>query len=131
MDPNNLVVASIIASVVSLIGAGSALFVAMSKLKPEKKKLGAEADSEIADAADSIAGGAKITTELLLGQIKRMEDREVIREAKYTALQERFNVLETNFLKWKDYAYRLSHQVQSLGHEPVPFDPPIRPTLPS
>lgn len=136
MDPNNLFLFSIITSIVSVMGAIFNIVIPLLKLKPEKKKLNAETESEIAEAADSIVSGAKISNELLIQQMQRMENREKAREEKYTQreleykeLVNRFDMLEAELLAWKDYAYRLSHQVQSLGHEPVPFKPETKSLL--
>ena len=118
---NNIYLISVLVSVVSLLGSITAIFINWAKLKPEKKKLDAEAHSEIAEAADSIVSGAKVSNELLMTELRRMEKRESEREQKYTHLKSRFDALEAEFILWKDYAIRLSHQVQSLGHEPVPF----------
>ena len=33
--------------------------------------------------------------------------------------------VKAELVEWKDYAFRLAHQVKSLGYEPVPFKLPI------
>ena len=146
---SNVLLISVISALVSLIGA----FIALYKIQPERKKLQAEgrkldADglASIADAAESIATGAKVSTDQLLKRIEEMEVREVKREedlnrlkseeantrAKLVTLQldaantrAELDSVKAELIEWKDYAFRLAHQVKSLGYEPVPFKLPI------
>jgi len=138
MDVSSIV--SIVSAVVSLVGA----FVIIYKLQPERKKIIAEGKkieaesrkldsdslSSIANAAESIASGAKVSNEQLLKRIEEMEVREVKREEDISRIKNEAAVTRTELysvraelIEWKDYAFRLAHQVKSLGHEPVPFKP--------
>lgn len=68
---NSSVYISIASLILSMIGAVIAIY----KAKPEKKKLEADGNSSIADAAESIAGAAKITNEQLLLRIDEMNNQ--------------------------------------------------------
>ena len=115
-------------------------------MQAEGRKLDADGLASIADAAESIATGAKVSTDQLLKRIEEMEVREVKREedlskVKYEAVSTRAELVsvqveatntraeldsvKAELVEWKDYAFRLAHQVKSLGHEPVPFKLPI------
>ena len=122
MDISSIV--SIVGAVISILGA----VVMISKAKPEKKKLEAEGSASIADAAESVATGAKVSNELLLTRIKELEEREEKRErmmkarelawdAEMRTLKEQVQELE----RYKDWALRLAQQVRNKGEEPVPF----------
>jgi hypothetical protein len=148
-NETNVLIFSIVSAVISLLGA----FVTIYKIKPEHAKLEAEGRkldsdslSSIANAAESIATGAKVSTDQLLKRIEEMEVREVKREedlnklkseeaitrAKLVTLQvdaantrAELDSVKAELIEWKDYAFRLAHQVKSLGYEPVPFKLPI------
>lgn len=129
----NVLIFSIISALVSMIGA----FVTIYKIKPERKKLESESRkldsdslSSIANAAESIASGAKVSNDQLLKRIEEMEVREVKREEDIGKIKNEAAVTRTELdsvraelIEWKDYAFRLAHQVKSLGYEPVPFKP--------
>lgn len=122
----NLLIFSIVSALVSLLGA----FIAIYKIKPERAKLEADSLSSIATAAESIASGAKVSNDQLLRRIEEMEVREVKREEDIGKIKNEAAVtraeldnVRAELIEWKDYAFRLAHQVKSLGHEPVPFKP--------
>lgn len=124
MDTSSIV--SIIGALISILGA----LVMIYKAKPEKKKLEAEGSASIADAAESVAAGAKVSTELLLTRIKELEAREQKREESMRAREKAWDA-EIRMLKeqvqeleaYKDWAQRLVKQIRSKGDEPVPFEP--------
>ncbi len=129
----NVLIFSIVSALVSLVGA----FVTIYKIKPERAKLEAEGRkldsdslSSIANAAESIATGAKVSNEQLLKRIEEMEVRDAKREEDINKIKNEAAVTRTELdsvraelIEWKDYAFRLAHQVKSLGYEPVPFKP--------
>lgn len=53
-----------------------------------------------------------------------MEEREVEREVELAKMKNKLEEVTAQLQEWKDYAFRLAHQVKSLGHEPVPFKTP-------
>jgi hypothetical protein len=139
-----------ISAIVSMVGAVATIagvVFALVKLLPELKKTQAETYSQIADASESIATGAKVSNEFLRDQIKdlaalRLKDiadrqkekeetaiiidelkRQQIATDKLVAEQRREIVKwKEQAEKWQDYANRLSHQVISLRGTPVPLD---------
>jgi len=119
LDPN-LLISLIGSSTSTLISVGAAI-VAIYKAKPEIKKIKAEGDSSIGDAAESIATGAKTITDQLVGRVKDLEEREKRREKAFKEMQDQLTRVSTSLAEWQDWAKRLAHQVKSLGHEPVAF----------
>lgn len=139
-----------VSAIVSMVGAVATIagvIFALVKLLPELKKTQAETYSQIADASESIATGAKVSNEFLRDQIKdlaalRLKDiadrqkekeetaividelkRQQIATDKLVAEQRREIVKwKEQAEKWQDYANRLSHQVISLRGTPVPLD---------
>ena len=120
-NPNNIIWLSILTAVVSFLGAIATIASNLYKAKAERKKTVSEGESAIADAADSIAQGAKISNDMLLGRLVEMETREKDRDKREKELLEKVNALETSLTDWQDWARRLVHQVRSYGKEPVPF----------
>ncbi len=113
-------IGTIIASIVSVLGAVITIF----KIRPDVRKTNADGDSAIADAAESVANGSKISNEMLMNRIKEMEELGNKRDKDLDKIKEKFAALELELTEWKDYAFRLTHQVKSLGYEPVPFKKP-------
>lgn len=116
---NSALIISFVMALVSVAGAITTIYM----VKPERKKKEAEASASIADAAESVAAGAKINNEQLLKRIEEMEVREVKRERELSIVKNELQQVRADLVEWKDYAFRLSHQVKSLGAEPVPFKP--------
>ena len=126
MDPVNnyplvAVIISIIGTVISVIGAGVAIY----KVKPETKKMHAEGESALSEAAESVASGAKIITDLatteLAKRVSEMEDREKDRERELSRMRLELEDVKSVLADWQDWARRLVHQLKSLDIEPVPF----------
>lgn len=128
-------IGSILASAVSVIGAVITIY----KLKPDIRKTKMDGDSAIADAAESLANGAKITNEMLMARITQMEEREkkrdkldVERDQREEQLRVQLASMQASLADWQDWARRLVHQLKSHGYEPVPFKvteekkPPLR-----
>lgn len=112
-------IGTIIASIVSVIGAIITIF----KLKPEVRKTNADGDSAIADAAESLANGAKITNEMLMARILEMEHREKERDKREEELRAQLELVQSSLADWQDWARRLVHQLKSHGIDPVAFKP--------
>jgi hypothetical protein len=107
---------SILAAVVTLAGAAVTLY----KARPERRKIEAEGSHALADAAESVASGAKISTDLLLTRIQELEKREKERDEQW---KKRFDEVLAELADYKDWTRRLVHQIKSRGDEPVPFKP--------
>lgn len=126
-------VGTILASTVSVIGA----IITIYKLKPEVRKARADGDSAIADAAESVANGAKITNEMLMSRIAQMEKREkdrdvrdAERDKREEQLRAQLSSVQESLADWQDWARRLVHQLKSHGYDPVPFKKNDPKTLP-
>ncbi len=120
-DPNSIVWITIVGAIISTLGGLAAIYGNLYKLKPESKKLESEGESEIADAAASIANGAKVSNDMLLARLIEMEKREKDRDMREADLLNKVQHLEASLADWQDWANRLVHQLRSLRHEPVPF----------
>jgi predicted nucleic acid-binding Zn-ribbon protein len=133
LTPNTYI--NLLATVVTVIGAMLTIYKTAYHAKSERRKLDADGDSAIADAAESVVTAARSTNDLLMRRVEEMEKREAVREnelvqlrardaAREQEIQEirrRFLELQEELLEWKNYAFRLAHQLKSLGHEPNPF----------
>lgn len=133
-----------VSAIISIIGAAATVIgvtLALVKLLPELRKSKADTYSQIAEASESIAAGAKASNEFLRSQINDLmelrkqdiEDRrkekeetdKVIGELKYKQVASDKLILEQRreILAWQDWAKRLNHQLISVGETPVPFRP--------
>lgn len=130
-DQSNLLVyqiLSVLSLIITIAGAAVTIAINLRKAKPEAKKIESEGESAIAEAADSIANGAKISTEMLVARLVEMETREKAREKKERERDVReaemvaeMQEIRSSLSDWQDWARRLVHQLKSHGHEPVPF----------
>ena len=75
MDPIISVWVTLLSPLVSVIGALVAIYISVYKIKPEARKLDADTSSSIADAADTIATGARVTIEMLNGLREELEQQ--------------------------------------------------------
>ena len=131
-----------VSAIISIIGAVATVIgvtLALVKLLPELRKSKADTYSQIAEASESIAAGAKASNEFLRSQINDLmelrkqdiEDRRkekeetdnVISELKHKQVASDKLIIEQRkeLLDWKDWATRLNHQLISVGETPVPF----------
>ncbi len=129
-------------AIISIIGAVTTILgvvIALVKLLPELKKSKADTYSQIAEASESIAAGAKVSNDFLRNQINDLmalrkqdiEDRrkekeetdKVINELKHKQIASDRLIIEQRreLLAWKDWATRLNHQLISVGETPVAF----------
>jgi len=121
---------TVIAAMVSVVGAISSAAILIYKARAEVSGLKASEISSYAGASESIADGAKVSNELLLQRIEELTKKDADTSEKLETLQHDFAKIRLELNEWQDWARRLSHQVKSLGHEPVAFkpvfvDPPI------
>lgn len=120
-DPNNIIWLSILTALVSFVGAIATIASNLYKARAERRKTENEGESAIAEAADSIANGARVSNDMLLTRLIEMEAREKARDKRETELLEKVRALELSLADWQDWARRLVHQLKSHGFEPVPF----------
>ena len=121
---------SLIGSVVSVVGAGAAIYVLITKQPSDRRKTDSDSFAAIAEASESIASGAKVSNEFLRDQIGELKKRDEEREKKLKEVEDRLITgekinleIRRELIAWQDWAKRLSHQVISLGGSPVPFRP--------
>jgi hypothetical protein len=121
---------SLIGSIVSVVGAGAAIYVLITKQPSDRRKTDSDSFAAIAEASESIASGAKVSNEFLRQQIDELKKRDEDRQKKLNEVEERQIVgdkinleIRRELIAWQDWAKRLSHQVISLGGSPVPFRP--------
>lgn len=120
--PNDLITwINLILTIITVVGGGVTSYIVLYKAKPERKKLEAESESSIADAAESIVSGAKGSTDLLIRRLEEMDLREIKREQELSSLKIKMVSVEASLTEWQGWAERLAYQVKSLGHVPVPF----------
>jgi hypothetical protein len=139
-------IVSIISGIVSALGALVAIYVVIYKIKPERAKIENESDAALAEASESLAAGTK--TSIDYWRLQLVEQRDQINELKEKDRQrteelramearhaEELRLISENqivtqrlieeqrreLIAWQDWAKRLSHQVVSLGGQPVPF----------
>ena len=123
-------VISIISAIIGTIGAIVTLIKVRpeaGKIKSETRKNDADSVSSIAEAAESIVTGAKVSNDFLLQRMAEMVKRERERDEKINQLEQTIADMREKYEKeltaWQDWAKRLSHQVISMGGTPVLFKP--------
>jgi len=123
-------IVSIISAIVTVIGASLALY----KAKPERRKLDADSNASMAEAAESLASGTKLINDPLMNRIMDLEKREKKRDeserawklawnAEMTDLKQKFEEMRLELDAYKDWALRLDGQRRKAGLDPVPFKP--------
>lgn len=117
--------ATILAAVTTFINVLAILFFSWKKNKPEVKKLEAEGDSEIVDAAHSNLEGAQLVSTMLRGQIdelkKDLETEKKSRREDADYFRRRIKDIEAEARDYRLWAARLAKQVIEAGKVPVPF----------
>lgn len=123
-----------------LINSAQIIFQAWKKFKPEVKKLDAEADSEIVEAANLNLEGSKVSTTILIDRINELklevaqvkkDCREQIQAIEYARKEDieyfrrRVKDLERDNRDWRGWAAKLAKQVVEAGLIPAPFIPSI------
>lgn len=107
-----------------------ALLVTILKKPHEMRKLDAESVKADAEAASSYAEAAKTYSDEVLKLRAELNQERCARASLEETWTKRLDELKGDMVKlrqenaeYKDWAERLSHQVISLGAEPVPFRP--------
>lgn len=142
-------VLTIFTTLLVLINSAQVIIAAWRKLKPEVKKLDAEAEAEQAETQNRILAGAKISNEILVNRINefktmlederaaRKRDLEIERAARTAELdaekaarkketdylRQKFNEADREARDYRRWAARLVRQVVEAGREPVAFIP--------
>jgi hypothetical protein len=101
-------ISGIITGLVSLVG----VVLLWKKASPEIRDL----DGKVIKTYQEIIDTSATREQDLMTEVQRLrKDIEVIKES--------MKMREIEDAKWRDWARRLAHQVQSLGAVPVLFDP--------
>lgn len=97
------------------------------KNKPEVKKLEADVDSEIVEAAVNSLEGAKISGEMLLNRINELkidlETEKASRKSDADYFRRRLRESDKEARDYRIWAARLAKQVIEAGKIPVSFEP--------
>lgn len=113
---------TIVASMINIISIG---YLSWKKNKPEIKKLEAEGDSEIVDAALGTVEGAKLTLEMVekrLEQVNQeLENEKIARKRDADYFRRRIRELDRELRDYRSWAAKLAKQVIETGKIPVPF----------
>lgn len=115
------------------------LYSSWQKNKPEIKKLeneadraDAEVDTELANAAQILGQGAKVSVEVLLASIVQLradlENEKKSRKDDREYFQRRFKEAEREARDYRIWAAKLAKQVIEAGKIPVPFVPSMTDT---
>lgn len=94
-------VSLLLVSGASLLNILLTFYLSNKRVKPEIEKMQADRIERYAEAGESLATGAQISSDLLLGRIVEIK-------------QERDN--------WRSYSNILKAQITSLNATPIPFD---------
>lgn len=116
---------TLISAIVSVLGAAVTAGILLYEAKAKRDVLKATETSSMADAAESVASGAKMSNEMLMQRLSELDIVNKNMDEKFNRLQHDFDKMTINLAEWQDWARRLSHQVKSLGHEPVAFKPVV------
>lgn len=149
MESNDFV--TILAAIGTLLNTLGILYFSFRKNKKEVKRLDAEAESEIVDAANLNLEGARVSVQILLDRINELKEenereaaelKEALEMEKNTRIKElaqerkareddaryfrrRIKDLEREYRDYRSWAAKLVKQVVEAGRIPVPFEPSI------
>lgn len=116
---------ALITSAAAAINVAIMAYQAWKKNKPEIKKIDAEGDSVIVDAAHTNLQGAEISTELLISRVKELkaeiEEERKARKLDADYFRRRIKDIEKEARDYRLWAARLAKQVIEVGKVPVPF----------
>lgn len=118
--------AELVSAIFAAINIIAIIWFTWTKNKPTIKKLDAEGDSEIVDAAQANLEGAKIVTTLLREQLDELrKELEIEKRARREAeefLRQRIKELETEIQYYRSWSSRLVRQVVESGRIPEELD---------
>lgn len=101
----------------------------LKKLDVENEKTDAEIESEIANAAETTAKGASVSSELLMQRIRELredlENEKKARREDAAYFRRRFREAERDARDYRNWAAGLSKQVIEAGKIPIPFVPSV------
>ena len=114
-------------SVITAINAGWIIYSSWKKNKPEVKKLEADADSEIVEAANANLEGAKISGEMLLSRINELkadlDAEKKLRKADAEYFRRRLAECSREAADYRIWSAKLAKQVIEAGKIPASFVP--------
>lgn len=103
------------------------VYSSLKKLKPEIKKLEADEDRELVEAANINVEGARISGQILLDRINEikgdLEKEKAARKEDAEYCKRRIKELERESRDYRSWAAKLVKQVVEAGKIPVPFVP--------
>ena len=118
-------VIALITSFAAAVNVFIMAYQAWKRNKPEIKKMEAEGESEIVDAAHTNLEGAKISTEMLVNRIKELktdlDEEKKARKTDADYFRRRIRDIEREARDYRLWAARLAKQVIEVGKVPAPF----------
>lgn len=118
---------NIITTLIAVANAAWIIYSSWKKNKPEVKKLEAEGDSEIVEAANANLEGAKISGEMLLSRINELkadlDAEKQLRKADAEYFSRRLKEAEREARDYRVWAAKLARQVIESGKIPEAFTP--------
>lgn len=132
MDNSNL--NEIVALLVTLANALSIIYFSWKRNKPEVKKLEAESDSEVVEAAERSLKGAEISGNMLIQRINELkselDDEKKARKTDAEYFRRRIKEIDREARDYRLWAAKLAKQVIEAGKVPVAFVPSMNDTDP-
>lgn len=123
------IIVTIITAIVGGINAIILAMIALKKFPLEAKKLEAEEDSEIVDAAHTNLEGAKISSSMLIERIEdlksQLETERQQRKSDADYFRRRIRELERESRDYRLWAAKLARQVIEAGRQPAIFESSI------
>ena len=122
---NGETIGELITAVSAALNVLAIIWFSLTKNKGEVKKLDAEGDSEIVDAAQANLQGAKLVTTMLKEQIdelrKELEIEKTARRIEAEDFRNRIHYIETELSDYRTYAGTLAKQLITAGLVPPQF----------
>jgi HPt (histidine-containing phosphotransfer) domain-containing protein len=116
---------ALVTALAAFINVGAILWDKIKKTKPEVKKLEAEGESEIVEAAHTNLEASEISTKQLMNRIEELKvaidaEKELRRQDRLYFAR-RIRELDRELHDYRNWAAQLAKQVIAAGGKPEPF----------
>jgi hypothetical protein len=116
---------ALVTAVAAFINVGAIAWQAWKKTKPEAKKLEAEGESELADAAKTSLESSEISSKLLMNRIEELkvaiDAEKELRKQDRIYFNRRIRELDRELHDYRNWAAQLAKQVIESGKKPAEF----------